>query len=63
MREGPRRERELALEQRWVRSADGVSTVNRELADWFRGLREDRDVLEFPNLIPDELFEFDPNAR
>ncbi len=55
MREGPRRARELELERRWVGSADGVSTVNRDLADWFRGLRGDADVVEFPNLIPEEL--------
>ena len=55
MTPGPRRERELGLERRWIAAADVVSTVNDELADWFAGLRPGRPVFVYPNLIPDEL--------
>ncbi len=55
MKPGRRRERELALERRWVGAADVVSTVDEALAESFRALRPSREVLVFPNIVPDEL--------
>ena len=53
---GRRGQRELALEQRWVGAADGVSTVNDDLASWFRKHRDDGRLFVYPNIVPDELW-------
>ena len=53
---GRRGQRELSLERRWVGMAHGVSTVNDDLASWFRQHREDERVFVYPNIVPDELW-------
>ncbi|MGK7344294.1 MAG: glycosyltransferase [Candidatus Nitrospinota bacterium M3_3B_026] len=50
-----RKAREAALEKRWIASADGVSTVNAALRDYFNSLRPSPDVHVFPNVIPREM--------
>ena len=51
--------KERELEKSWVASADGVSTVNNDLAAYFSGLRTDNSALIYPNLIARELLETD----
>ncbi len=62
MQPGRRRERELALERRWVAGADVVSTVDAGLAAAFARLRARPDVQVFPNIVPDELVVADPGT-
>ncbi len=63
MTDGPRRDRELALERSLVGSADLVSTVNDELGDYFASLRNGRHIAVYPNIVPDELAALPATAR
>ena len=63
MRPGARREREIALERRAVEQADVVSTVDDDLAAHARVIGGDREVVVFPNLIPNEMLVEPGTAR
>jgi hypothetical protein len=61
MTPGRRRDRECALERRWVGAADLVSTVDDLLAESFGRLRQGREVAVLPNLVPDEFGDRQPD--